>query len=188
MLLKESKRLIIRHTKWSDIDDYIRWNDPKSEFHKFNGPWYDHAGDNSGLIKSRIRDLKENKNQDRRFEIVVKNRDIHIGNMNVPYPDKDPHQTVIGIGIYETKFRDKGFGTEAIALLLDYLFLEKEFTWVGFTTWSGNPRMIKVGEKLGFRLEARIRRCIYVFGDFYDKIQMGILPEEWRENCCRVKK
>jgi RimJ/RimL family protein N-acetyltransferase len=178
---KRGRRILLRYTKWSDIDDYIRWNYPENEFYKFDGPWYDHAGDYSGSIKSLIRDLKENKNQNWCFEIVVKEGDIHIGGLNVSYSDKDPHQTQIGIGIYETKFWDKGFGTEALALLLDYLFLEKELTRVGFTTWSGNPRMIKVGEKLGFSLEARIRRCIYVFGDFYDKIQMGILKEEWKE-------
>jgi RimJ/RimL family protein N-acetyltransferase len=40
--------------------------------------------------------------------------------------------------------------------------------------------MIRVGEKLGFTLEGRIRRGCEVKGQFYDRIKMGLLREEWQ--------
>jgi RimJ/RimL family protein N-acetyltransferase len=49
------------------------------------------------------------------------------------------------------------------------------------TTWSGNPRMIRCAEKLGMRLEGRMRKCRYYNGEYYDSIRMGILREEWDE-------
>lgn len=48
--------------------------------------------------------------------------------------------------------------------------------------WSGNERMIRVGEKLGMQIEARIRKVRYHEGFYYDSIRMGILREEWEEN------
>jgi len=50
---------------------------------------------------------------------------------------------------------------------------------VGYTTWSGNARMIKVGEKLGMTMEARLRKVRFWNGTYYDSIRMGILREEW---------
>lgn len=35
------------------------------------------------------------------------------------------------------------------------------------------------GEKLGMTLEARLRKCRYYNGEYYDSIRMGLLREEW---------
>ena len=61
----------------------------------------------------------------------------------------------------------------------DHLFNEMPLVRVGFTTWSGNERMIRVGEKLGMTMEARFRKVRYWKGTYYDSIRMGILREEW---------
>lgn len=50
---------------------------------------------------------------------------------------------------------------------------------MGFITWSGNQRMIKVGEKLGMQMEARLRKCRFYNNEYYDSIRMGLLREEW---------
>lgn len=42
--------------------------------------------------------------------------------------------------------------------------------------------MIRVGEKLGMQLEARIRKVRYYDGVYYDSIRMGMLREEWEAN------
>ena len=62
---------------------------------------------------------------------------------------------------------------------IDHLFNEMPLVRVGYTTWSGNARMIKVGEKLGMTMEARLRKVRYWNGTYYDSIRMGILREEW---------
>lgn len=42
--------------------------------------------------------------------------------------------------------------------------------------------MIRLGEKLGMKMEARIRRVRYWQGEYYDSIRMGLLREEWENN------
>lgn len=87
----------------------------------------------------------------------------------------------VGIVIYQPEYWSGGFGTEAMFLWVDHLFKTLPIVRCGFTTWSGNKRMMKVGEKLGMVLEARLRKCRFYEGEYYDSIRYGILREEWAE-------
>ncbi|WP_368250640.1 GNAT family N-acetyltransferase [Enterococcus sp. 2201sp1_2201st1_B8_2201SCRN_220225] len=49
-------------------------------------------------------------------------------------------------------------GTAACRLWLHYLFDQySDLLHIGFTTWSDNERMMKLGEKLGMQKEDQIR-------------------------------
>lgn len=87
----------------------------------------------------------------------------------------------MGILIYDPKSWNSGTGTKALKMWIDHLFKELPLVRVGFTTWSGNERMVKVGEKLGMKMEARMRKCRLYNGIYYDSIRMGLLREEWEE-------
>ncbi|MFJ5792151.1 GNAT family N-acetyltransferase [Lysinibacillus sp. NPDC093197] len=93
----------------------------------------------------------------------------------------------IGIVFHESHNWGKGLGTRAMALWIDHLFSTMPLVRVGFTTWSGNKRMIRVGEKLGMQLEAKIRKVRLYEGVYYDSIRMGMLREEWeaRKECLK---
>jgi RimJ/RimL family protein N-acetyltransferase len=84
-----------------------------------------------------------------------------------------------GIVIYVPDYWSGGYGTEALTIWVDHLFQQLPVARVGLTTWSGNERMMRVGEKLGMQLEGRMRKCPYYNGQYYDSIRMGILREEW---------
>ena len=81
--------------------------------------------------------------------------------------------------MFESHNWGKGIGTEILKKWISYLFQNMPLVRVGYTTWSGNHRMIRVGEKLGMQLEARIRKVRYYNGQYYDSIRMGVLREEW---------
>jgi RimJ/RimL family protein N-acetyltransferase len=85
----------------------------------------------------------------------------------------------MGIGIFKPKYWSGGYGAEALRQWTNHLFKTMPLVRVGFTTWSGNYRMIRVGEKLGMTMEARIRKVRFYNGTYYDSIRMGILREEW---------
>lgn len=87
----------------------------------------------------------------------------------------------MGILIYEPKYWSGGFGTKALTMWINHLFNEMPLVRVGLTTWSGNMRMIRVAEKLGMTMEARIRKVRFWNGVYYDSIRMGMLREEWEE-------
>ena len=85
----------------------------------------------------------------------------------------------IGIVLHEANAWGKGIGTRVLRLWINHLFTTMPLERVGFTTWSGNDRMMRVGEKLGMQLEGRIRKVRIYEGRYYDSIRMGILREEW---------
>ncbi|WP_026690765.1 GNAT family N-acetyltransferase [Alteribacter aurantiacus] len=104
-----------------------------------------------------------------------------IGTVMYYWEHKDSNWLEIGIAIYNPKYWDSGLGTEALALWIEHLFNHMRLVRVGFTTWSGNPRMVKVGEKIGMKLEGRLRKVRLYKGRYYDSIRMGVLREEWHE-------
>jgi len=173
-----SNLVYLRPTTLEDMKDYERWNNPNSPASQFDGPWY--KNDNlSKLIEIRTEKVKQGLKPPYRFLEIYTKSGEHIGWLNAYHSDNDPHSTAVGIAIQESSKWEKGLGTEALVLWIDYLFREMNLTRIGFTTWQGNPRMIGLGKKLGFVEEARIRRSCFVKGKFYDRISMGILREEW---------
>ena len=87
----------------------------------------------------------------------------------------------MGIAIYKPQYWSGGYGTRALWMWIERLFTTLPLVRVGYTTWSGNHRMIKAGEKIGMKMEARIRKVRLYNGVFYDSIRMGMLREEWME-------
>ncbi|OCA90674.1 GCN5 family acetyltransferase [Bacillus sp. FJAT-27225] len=104
-----------------------------------------------------------------------------IGTVSYYWEHKPSHWLEAGIVIYDPAYWNGGYGTEAFKLWISHLFETMELHRIGFTTWSGNKRMMKVGEKLGMVMEARIRKARIYQGEFFDSIKMGILKEEWEE-------
>lgn len=105
-----------------------------------------------------------------------------IGSVSYYWEHEPSYWLEMGIVIYHSKFWSSGYGTRAFRLWINHLFNTLPLVRVGFTTWSGNERMIKSGEKLGMTMEARLRKCRYYNGVYYDSIRMGLLREEWLTN------
>ena len=173
----EGKSVILRPIKHTDIADYENWNNINLTAFQYDGPWYNE--NLTKLIEARKKRLLKDWGPPYHSLEVDTKEGKHIGWVNAYFNKRDPHKTEIGISIIEDEFWGRGLGTEVFSLWTDYLFREFDLTRLGFTTWQGNPMMIRVGDKLGLIEEARIRKSCFVRGEFYDRISMGILKEEW---------
>ncbi len=170
--------VILRTTVEPDISDYRRWSDPNLPAMQLDGPWYpDRSLDR--VIAWRRDWLAGDHKPPHRFLELDTADGTHVGWVNAYLHRGDPHMTEFGIGIYEHAYWRRGLGTEACRLWVDYLFNAFDLARLGFSTWSGNPGMLRIGEKLGFRTEARIREGCEVAGKTYDRIKMGVLRREW---------
>ena len=88
----------------------------------------------------------------------------------------------IGIVIYDENYWNKYIGTKALKLWTSEVFnAHPEIEHLGLTTFSGNPRMMKTAEKIGFIQEARIRKVRYWKGTYYDSMKYGVTREEWEK-------
>jgi RimJ/RimL family protein N-acetyltransferase len=77
--------------------------------------------------------------------------------------------------------RGKGHGTEALQLMVDYLFLSKNILRIQAVTDVRNKPSQRILEKAGFKIEATIRKSAFVRGEWTTAYLYGILREEWKE-------
>jgi putative hydrolase of HD superfamily len=84
------------------------------------------------------------------------------------------------ICLFDPAIWGQGIGYEALGLWSEYLFaVMPRLPRLDLRTWSGNHGMMRLAEKLGYRLEARLRKARMVHDHSYDGMGYGILREEW---------
>ena len=77
--------------------------------------------------------------------------------------------------------RKKGYGSEAVKIIVDYLFLSKQLVRVQAITGVDNFASHRVLEKAGFTKEGIIRKSAFIKGEWKDGCLYSILREEWKE-------
>ena len=77
--------------------------------------------------------------------------------------------------------RNRGYGTEAIAVIVDYLFLTMQIVRIQATTDLRNRASERVLVKNGFKREGTIRKRGFVRGEWRDEYLYSLLREEWKE-------
>jgi ribosomal-protein-alanine N-acetyltransferase len=77
--------------------------------------------------------------------------------------------------------RGKGYCSEAVKIMVDYLFLSKDTGRIQAQTDPRNIASQKVLEKVGFKKEGTLRRNFFMRGEWRDAYIYSILREEWKE-------
>jgi Acetyltransferases, including N-acetylases of ribosomal proteins len=83
------------------------------------------------------------------------------------------------IGIGESECQGRGFGREALQLLIDYGFNELNFHKIQLNVIEYNDKAVKLYEKAGFVREGIYREYIYRDGRRYHMYLYGMLKSEW---------
>ena len=113
------------------------------------------------------------------FEIRTIDGDQVIGSLGLGGDMLIHSEAFVGIGIGESEFWGKGYGTEAMLLILRYAFMELNLQRVSLDVFDYNQRAIRSYEKAGFKLEGRQRGMLLREGKRWDLVYMGLLREEW---------
>jgi ribosomal-protein-alanine N-acetyltransferase len=77
--------------------------------------------------------------------------------------------------------RGKGYCTEAVKIMVDYLFLSKDIVRIQAHTDVKNVGSQRVLEKAGFSKEGTLRKSTFTRGEWRDNSVYSILREEWKE-------
>jgi RimJ/RimL family protein N-acetyltransferase len=85
----------------------------------------------------------------------------------------------VGIGLGERAYWGKGYGTDAMRVILRYAFTELNLHRVSLGVFEYNPRAIRSYEKVGFVSEGRSRKQVGREGKRWDEVHMGIRRDEW---------
>ena len=143
---------------------------------KWNGPYFDDYKfiDYETFLKTEIDFFKS----DDANGIYID--EILVGTVSRYWQDRKTRWLEVGIVIYDSNYWYGGYGSEALKIWTTKTFNDfSELEHVGLTTWSGNISMMKSAEKIGYKLEGRIRKVRYHMNEYFDSIKYGVLREEW---------
>lgn len=182
LVIASGQRVILQEGLLSDVDDYVRWM-KRGEWMQFDAPWETGCQSltDEEIRKSFSERFLHDLSLPRKCAIIATKEKRALGWVNRYGHKKFPSAWYIGIDICEDDCLNKGLGTEAFGLWVDYLFSNSDVHRIGFDTYSFNRRMIRVGEKLGFVLEGTDREVIYWKGSWFDRLHFGLLRKEWGE-------
>lgn len=90
-------------------------------------------------------------------------------------------ESFVGVGIGEREYWSKGYGTDAMRVILRFAFTELNLWRVSLDVFEYNPRAIRSYEKVGFVHEGRVRGILHRAGKRWDFLYMGITRPEWEK-------
>jgi len=183
---KPEHKITLRHWRLEDLPTYEYWQLGNHRWMDFNGPYFANPSPEE-VAETQNRLEKAIVNQRwpeilRTAVIAKRDTDELLGTVSWYWQSKETNWISVGLAVYDDKNWGQGIGEQALGLWVDYLFLsDPSLVRLDLRTWSGNPGMIRLGEKVGFSLEACFRKARIVNGAYYDGIGMGILREEWKK-------
>lgn len=102
-------------------------------------------------------------------------------NFHPPDDVKHIHRRAeLGIGIGEAECRDKGYGTEATRLILDYGFTALGLHTIMLWVLATNERAIRAYKRAGFREAGRWHESWRIGGKAHDILFMECLATEFQ--------
>jgi RimJ/RimL family protein N-acetyltransferase len=167
------ERLYLSPMNTDDAEQYVKWlNDPDVA---------EHLGQYKKLISlpNEKKALEQMTNEGHNYAIVLKDGDELLGNISLFEVEHIDRRAILGIFIGEAGRRGKGYGAEAIRLLLGYGFNILNLHSVMLTVHEDNPQGVACYKKVGFTEYGRRRESRIKDGQFYDLIYMDILDREF---------
>lgn len=174
----DGKNITLRGLELSDVDELMKhWND--LELRQFLGDIAPNSKEEEiEWIKSTWKERKEKIGYT--FAIELKSKKLLIGSVGVREIDWHSRSGELAISLYNKNYWNKGYGTEAVKMILDYAFKWLNLNSVWLRVWSYNKRAISCYEKTGFRKTGKLRNRRYLDGKYHDNIFMDMLASEWK--------
>ncbi len=178
-IIEKGDLVMLRTLVETDIDHYKRWQ-TQGEWRLLDAPWAQNVTEEKKDKESR---KKQTNTQDdsvpKKRAIIATLENKPLGWVNRYSGKNSPLVWFVGISIAEDDYLNHGYGTEALKLWVNHLFANSEYHKLCLDTWSFNPRMVRVAEKVGFVYEGSQREMQYWEDEWLDMMHFGILREEW---------
>lgn len=114
-----------------------------------------------------------------RLGIFKMNGDV-IGDVALQDIDWQNRSCSLGMGMAKIENRNRGYGKQAVKLMLEYAFNNLGLERVTASTLDINISAQKSLEKLGFTLEGRERKAVIIGGARRDRLSYAMLREDYQ--------
>jgi RimJ/RimL family protein N-acetyltransferase len=175
----KGKSVLLRPVKRSDISYFLKWfNDPEViQYLELYLPMTEMSEE------KYIEELGTTRaKSDALFviEVIEGGSTKPIGNCGLHEIDSKDRNATFGIVIGEKDYWSKGYGTEAARLVINYGFQQLNLHRISSAAFAFNERSIKLHKEVGFREEGRLRQAMFKNGQYHDRVEFGLLREEWK--------
>lgn len=169
----EGEKVYLSPMNLEDIEKYVKW---MNDFSTTDG-----LGSSTRVTtfeSERAWLINNMDKKEQQFAIVLKETDKLIGNCGFVDINHLHQRGEVGLFIGEEENRSKGYGTEALSLLVEYGFNYLNLKNIMLKVFSFNKRAIKSYEKVGFKVFGKRTEVYYLNGKWYDEYFMEILRKE----------
>lgn len=104
----------------------------------------------------------------------------HIGNVKLGPIHWIHRSAAFGIMIGDKKFWGKGAGLEATRLMVEYGFGRLNLRRIDLGVFADHDAAVCCYEKVGFKVEGRMRESLYREGKYVDRLGMALLRSEYK--------
>lgn len=169
---------MLREYRIEDLPWIRQWvNDPDIVCHLSDIFLYPHPEQST---EAYLDAALEGNSDSKGFVIADPSTEAYIGQLGLDSIDWKNRVGRVGIVIGSTEQMGRGYGTEAMKLLVNFAFLEMNLNRLELEVYDFNVRAIRSYLSCGFVQEGRLRERIYKNGRYHDVIQMGILKTDWK--------
>jgi RimJ/RimL family protein N-acetyltransferase len=172
--LLEGKNVNLRIMEKEDLPLFVEWANKPEVFGEYN-PLHQ-------MSKTEAEKMLANPSDVQPF-IIEKKDASKIGfivHFHVLHMGTGTKQLEVGYSLVPDE-RGKGYGTEALQIMVDYLFLAKDAVRIQAQTDQRNVASQRVLEKAGFKKEGTLRKNFFIRGEWTDDYIYSILRDEWKQ-------
>ena len=173
----EGSLVFLRPLERTDLNErYLSWlNDPEVTRYTEVGTFPSTMAD----LENYYRDVVGAKNNVM-LAVVDKKSGQHVGNAKLG-PIQWVHRSAIfSILIGEKDLWGKGVGMEATRLMIEYGFNRLNLHRIDLGVFAEHEAAVKCYEKVGFKVEGRMREDLFQGGEYRDRLWMGLLRSEYK--------
>jgi len=175
-------RVRLRRMERSDLPHFVEWlNDPEVREHLALGfplgraheeQWFEGTLQQEPAVQPFSLEARTSDPGAEPAEWTL------VGNLGFHAVDWRNRSAELGIVIGRRDHWGRGYGTDATRTLCRWGFEELGLNRIHLRVYEDNARGIACYERLGFRLEGRLRQDRYQHGRYLDTLVMGILRGE----------
>ena len=177
-MILETKRLIIRPISLEDQNDIFEYRRDE-EINKFQA-WIPETIED---VITFISDTAVQINTPYTwFQLVIVEKQTHsiIGDIGIHFLDKENKQVEIGCTLNKN-FQNKGYATESVERVIDYLFKELRKHRIATSIDPSNMSSIRLVERIGFRKEAHFIESLFIKGKYVDDLVYALIEKDWEK-------
>jgi RimJ/RimL family protein N-acetyltransferase len=173
-----AERVVLRRFRPADLDAFVAYrSDPDvARYQGWTAPYPRERAHR--MLVGLAGDHPDTPGEWFQFAVALPGTDELIGDCGAHVPLAEPRQAEIGF-TFAPAHQGRGYATEAVRRLLDYLLVERGKHRVVATCDARNARSSALLRRVGMRREGLLRQGVWAKGEWTDEELYAVLADEW---------